>query len=288
MARTRKERPRPRDGWAELLYPGRQLGLRLDLQELPERVLHAVRAYRSWEGLSHWGALQQSFQHAGYLDRVRWTLNEHLERLGVPEARRNNTALRQAAGQELEALTRLQIVIYNPDGTQRLTGPAVAVLLRGERVRDQVSTLEAMDLIPHPIFREGLLRADGTLAKLWAPAEPLVLHLDPRRSGHALALGLVLPIHWAWAEASGLQAVSLTGARLLEAAGIEVPRRSPERVWDTLRRALEVLASREALGPYGWHHEGPAWSLLGRCTLASPRANRALALAEVEGVPIEL
>jgi hypothetical protein len=244
----------------------------MDLVALPERVLHAVRAFRSWEGLWHWGALQQSFQHAGYLDRVRWTLSEHLERLGIPKGRWGDPALRHAVGLEIDALTALEIVIYNADGTRRLTGPAVAVLQRGERQREDTLTLEALDLIPHPIFREGIRRADGTLAKLWAPAEPSVLWLDPRRSPHTLALGLVLPIHWAWAATSRLEAVALTGAQLLEAAGIALPRRSPERAWKALRRALDELVARGALGSYAWAPGDPAWSLGARCVLARPGA----------------
>ncbi|MBK6529789.1 MAG: hypothetical protein IPF99_09350 [Deltaproteobacteria bacterium] len=44
-----KNRRRPftttqRDGWAEILHPSKQLGLRLDVQELPERIVHAIKA----------------------------------------------------------------------------------------------------------------------------------------------------------------------------------------------------------------------------------------------------
>ena len=54
-----------RDGWAEILYPGKQLGLRLSVQDLPERIVHAVREWKHWQGLRHWAALQLPFTDAG-------------------------------------------------------------------------------------------------------------------------------------------------------------------------------------------------------------------------------
>lgn len=262
------------DGWAEILYPGKQLGLRLDLVELPERLVHAVRTYRGWRGLWHWCGLQQTFATADPLGRVRWSLHEHLETLGVPTNAQQDPRVRAEAAAEIDALMKMEIAVYHPSGTVRLRGSVATVSLRGERAVGDSWSLERLEVYPHPIFLEGVRRADGSRARLWAPSAEGLPRLGAERFVHALSLGMVLPIRWQWASQAP---VTLTGAQALEAAGIDLPKRANGRSWSTFVRCVEVLERVGALGAARWLSAVEQETLDGRCVFAPPDD---LALAE--------
>ena len=57
-----------------------------------ERVIHAVRDWRGWEGLRHWAALQCLLTIAGRTGRIRWKLEDHMDALGYGERSRSVTA----------------------------------------------------------------------------------------------------------------------------------------------------------------------------------------------------
>jgi hypothetical protein len=270
LPKDRRLRKTPvRDGWAEILYPGKQLGLRLSVQDLPERIVHAVREWKHWQGLRHWAALQLLFSDAGRTGRIRWTLEAHLDALGYADRTRRDPKLRATVAAEVEALTRMELAVYHPDGTVRLRGPVLAVTQRGEAMRGSEWTLEGMELVIHPILYEGVRRSSGELGRLWAPAPLELARIDHVRHPHALALGLILPIRWRWDLTEQTDHITLTGAKLLEAAGIEIKNQKPGRAWLALEQNLEELQRVDGVGHFEW--DSAAWSLLGRCRLYQPQ-----------------
>jgi len=287
LPKDRRMRRTPvRDGWAEIIYPGKQLGLRLSVQDLPERIVHAVREWKHWQGLRHWAALQLLFTDAGRTGRIRWTLDAHLEALGYGDRSRRDPKVRATVAAEVEALTRMEIAIYHPDGTVRLRGPVLAVTQRGEAMRGSEWALEGLELVIHPVLYEGVRKASGEIGRLWAPAPMELARIDHVRHPHALALGLILPIRWRWDLTEDTDHVLLTGTKLLEAAGIELKHHHPSRAWATLRENLDELERVGGLGRYEWQTPGEAWSLLGRCMLFQPQWARERMVLGI--VPIEL
>ena len=287
LPKDRRMRKTPvRDGWAEIIYPGKQLGLRLSVQDLPERIVHAVREWKHWQGLRHWAALQLLFTDAGRTGRIRWTLDAHMLALGYGDRSRRDPKVRATVAAEVEALTRMEIAIYHPDGTVRLRGPVLAVTQRGEAMRGSEWALEGLELVIHPVLYEGVRKSSGEIGRLWAPAPMELARIDHVRHPHALALGLILPIRWRWDLTEETDHVLLTGAKLLEAAGIELKAHHPSRAWATLRENLDELERVGGLGRYEWQTPGEAWSLLGRCRLFQPQWARERMVLGI--LPIEL
>lgn len=287
LPKDRRMRRTPvRDGWAEIIYPGKQLGLRLSVQDLPERIVHAVREWKHWQGLRHWAALQLLFTDAGRTGRIRWTLEAHLDALGYGDRSRRDPRVRATVAAEVEALTRMEIAIYHPDGTVRLRGPVLAVTQRGEAMRGSRWALEGLELVIHPVLYEGVRKSSGEIGRLWAPAPHELARIDHVRHPHALALGLILPIRWRWDLTEETDHVLLTGAKLLEAAGIELKAHHPSRAWGALRENLDELERVGGLGRYEWQTPGEAWTLLGRCRLYQPQWARERMVLGI--MPIEL
>jgi hypothetical protein len=270
-----KSRQRPykttqREGWAEILHPSKQLGLRLDVHELPERIVHAIKAWRSWQGLRHWAALQCLFTEAGRTGRIRWSLENHLDALGYADRSRRTPELRATVAAEVEALTRMEIAVYHPDGTLRLRGPVLAVTQRGEALRGSEWALEGLELVIHPALYEGVRRADGSIGRLWAPAPTELATIDHARYPYALALGLILPIRWRWDTADGRDYLTLTGEKLLDTAAISLSPHDPGRAWAALDRNLTELQRVGGLGHARWN-QGEAKTRAGRCHLYPPQ-----------------
>jgi hypothetical protein len=270
LPKDRRLRKTPvRDGWAEILYPGKQLGLRLSVQDLPERIVHAVREWKHWQGLRHWAALQLLFTAAGRTGRIRWRLDDHLSALGYSDRSRRDSKVRAMVAAEVEALTRMELAIYHPDGTVRLRGPVLAVTQRAEAMQGSEWALEGLELVIHPVLYEGVRKASGEIGRLWAPAPMELARIDHIRQPHALALGLILPIRWRWSLSDEMDYVTLTGAKLLEAAGIDV-RGRPGKAWTTLRQSMDALQRVGGLGRFEWEGAHP-WALEGRCRLYQPQ-----------------
>jgi DNA-binding XRE family transcriptional regulator len=271
LPKDRKLRKTPvQNGWAEIIYPGKQLGLRLHVQDLPERIVHAVREWKHWQGLRHWAALQLLFTDAGRTGRIRWTLDAHLDALGYGERSRRDAKVRALVAAEVDALTRMEIAIYHPDGTVRLRGPVLAVTQRGEMMSGSEWRLEGLELVIHPVLYEGVRKSSGEIGRLWAPAPVELARIDHIRHPYALALGLILPIRWRWDLTGDTDHITLTGAKLLEAAGIKLTSAHPQRAWEALQQNMEELQNVGGLGRFEWEDDG-RWSLAGRCQLYQPQ-----------------
>jgi DNA-binding XRE family transcriptional regulator len=271
LPKDRKLRKIPvQSGWAEIIYPGKQLGLRLNVQDLPERIVHAVREWKHWQGLRHWAALQLLFTDAGRTGRIRWTLEAHLDALGYGDRSRRDPKVRATVASEVDALTRMEIAIYHPDGTVRLRGPVLAVTQRGEAMRGSEWRLEGLELVIHPVLYEGVRKSSGELGRLWAPAPVELARIDHVRFPYAIALGLILPIRWRWDLTEDTDHIVLTGAKLLEAAGIRIQPQHPRRAWEALQENMAELQQVGGLGHFEWE-AGTPWSVTGRCRLYQPQ-----------------
>jgi hypothetical protein len=271
LPKTGEFRAPMRDGRAEIIAPDARgkMGLRLDVHEIPLQLIEAIRKWRSWHGLRHWAALQRLFTTAGRTGRIRWNLNGHLDALGLSERSRREPRIRQKIAHEVEALTRLEIAVYNTDGSLRLRGPILAVTQRGEALRGSEWALEGMELVIHPVLYEGVRKSTGEIGTLWTPAPVELAHIDERTHPHALALGLLLPIRWRWDHSTGQDHLVLSGKKLLETAGIPRSANHPGRAWQTLDRNLQALQALGGLGRVEWD-VGEQHTLEGRCHLHPP------------------
>ena len=264
-------RVQTRDGRAEIIAPDARgkMGLLLDVHEIPLQLVEAIRKWRSWHGLRHWAALQRLFTAAGRTGRIRWNLDGHMDALGLAARSRREPRIRKKIAHEVEALTRLEIAVYNTDGSLRLRGPILAVTQRGEALHGSEWALEGLELVIHPVLYEGVRKGSGELGTLWTPAPAELAQIDERTHPHALALGLLLPIRWRWDYDSGQDHLILTGQKLLETAGIHRSAQNPNRAWQTLDRNLQALQAIGGLGHVEWE-PGEQHTLEGRCRLHPP------------------
>lgn len=258
------------DGWAEILAPTQQLRLQIDVRDLPERIILAVREWRGWQGLRHWAALHRLLTMEGRTGFVRWKLDAHMDALGYADRARRDETVRKVVADEVEALTRLELAIYHRSGELRLRGPVLSITQRAEAIHDSEWALEGLVLAIHPALYEGVRDRDGTLGSLWAPAPADLARIDHVRHPYALALGLILPIRWRWDLGKGRACVTLTGHGLLDTAGIKFDPRKPGRAWASLDRDLTELQRVEGLGEVRWE-PGGKHTLAGRCHLYPPQ-----------------
>ena len=272
LPKTGTMRTTAREGFAEIFTPNanHNVALRLKVHEIPMHLIEAIRHWRSWHGLRHWAALQYLLTHAGRTGRIRWNLHDHMEALGLSERARREPHIRRKIAHEVEALTRLEIAVYNPDGTLRVRGPILTVTQRGEALRGSEWALEGLELVIHPVLYEGVRKTSGEIGTLWAPAPVELAHLDERTHPHALALGLILPMRWRWDQGEDPQDyLVLTGEKLLDTAGIPRHPEHPGRGWQTLDRNLEALQAIGGVGQIVWE-PGEQHTLAGRCRLYPP------------------
>ncbi len=261
-----KDYTRPGDTWTQgdrlaLLPPpgergqGVQLALPLARLGAHGAMVEALRRLRSWEGLRTWAALLRLLSvEGGRRGWVRWTMRNHLEALEV--SRRAGSAFRERTAALVEWLTRLELVLYQEGGRERARAPLVHVGARFERLAGSRWGLDGMELRINEWLYGGVRAPDGEkLGKLWWPAPVGVAAISHIHRPYALALGLLLPIRWRWKLWKGCDHLPLTGAKLLELAGIPWEPRRAARSWRRLRDNLEELQRVELLGRVEWAGE---------------------------------
>jgi hypothetical protein len=261
------------NGYARVLAPnGSSAQLHFPLAGLNESILETLREWRGPKGLRHWAALQRLLSvEGGRSGRVTWRLDEHLDAIGYAERTRRNPDVRADVAKEVELLTQLELAVYDSQGKLRLRQALVTPITKAERQIEGTDTwaLEGLDLVIHPLLYDGVRDPKtGQIGSHWYPQTTELAKLDDVRFPYAIPLGLVLPIRWRWSWTEGRDHCALSGASLLNAAGIPHINRRSDRAWLALRKTLDELLHIKALGRYEWEREPE--TLNGLCRLYPP------------------
>lgn len=261
-------------GWVELMLPGRSVQLTLPMNELvglSEGAIRAIRAIRGAMGLRNWCAMQRLLSvEGGRRGWVRWTLDEHMKAMGYGKSSRDDPAVRAKVAEEVELLTRMELVVYDAANVARHRAPLLLVGDRFERIAGSAWRLEGMELRINDLLYDGVRdRETGKLGTNWWPVPVELAQIDHVRNPYAIALGMLLAVRFRWDAGDGRGTTRLTGRKLLDLAGISYTDRRAERSWSVLRRELAELERIGMLAPISW--DGEAWTLAGVCCL-SPAA----------------
>lgn len=289
------QRDRLPDGRIELLAGGRVVPVQLSLPmgDGPphEGTIAALRELRGAKGLRHWTALQRLWSiEGGRQGWVRWRLDDHLEAMGYGRDFTKREALRMEVAREVEALTRLELAVYDSSGAQRHRAPLVHV---GDRFEQQSQDgpwrLEGMELRPNDLLYRGVRDPlSGALGREFTPVPAELAKIDHVRHPYAHALGLLFAIRARWAIGDGLSYVGVSGANLLTLAGIPTTLRA-DRAWDRIRREIAELQHIGLVGRVEWTTE--PWTAAGvaRLHLAPWILDRAArGLLPAERPPVDL
>ena len=252
-----------------------QLTLALGESAPSEALISALRTLRTWRGLRHWAAVQKLLSvDGGRQGWVRWTLDGHLDAMGVSVKNRTTAAVRAEVARQVEAFTRIEIAVYADDGTLRSRRPILLVGEKYDRLTGSEWALDGMQLTINPLLYGGVREAGGQLGSNWHPAPVELAAVNEREHPYTLALGLILPIRWRLALAEGHDHLTLTGENALRLAGIDVRphdrqwmRRNGAHAWDSLERDLAELARIGGLGRWAWDATDTPRTLDGRLHL---------------------
>ena len=235
--------------------------------------LEAFREWKRWHGLRVWAAILWLASKAGRTGSFVWKLDAHLAALGYSDRSRRDPHVRKRIASEVEALTQIEIEVYNADGTLRIKDAILRKGVRAEAVHGGDWMLEGAELRITPMLYHGVRQyhEDGTpgpLGSLWYPAPVELAQVDAERHPHALALGFILPIRWRW-DLHVSDHLYLRGDTLLETAGIPVHDHNLQRAMETLQNNLDELVRIGGLGRYEWT-DGEAWKPYSVCRLYPP------------------
>ena len=252
-----------------------QLTLALGESAPSEALISALRTLRTWRGLRHWAAVQKLLSvDGGRQGWVRWTLDGHLDALGVSAKNRTTATVRAEVARQVEAFTRIEIAVYADDGTLRSRRPILLVGEKYDRLTGSEWALDGMQLTINPLLYGGVREAGGQLGSNWHPAPVELAAVNEREHPYTLALGLILPIRWRLALAEGHDHLTLTGESALRLAGITVRpldrqwmRHNGAGAWAKLERDLEELARIGGLGRWDWDATDTPRTLDGRLHL---------------------
>jgi DNA-binding XRE family transcriptional regulator len=264
----------------EVIAPGLavQLTFPFDAGSPLEAMIATLNHWRGplqdWKGpagLRHWAAILRLLSIEGAREgKVKWTMERHLEAIGASKECREDAVFLRDVGRVVELLTKLELAVYAPDGTLRLREQILSGAKKIDRRRGSTWSLEGMELSIHPLLYSGVRKDNGEAGSNWFPQTEALAKLDHIRHPHAIALGLVLPIRWRWDWGDGRDCTSLSGAKLLETAGIPCDKlRRLSDAWRKARAMLDKLQEIGALGRVEW--EGEAWTLSGICRLYPPQ-----------------
>jgi DNA-binding XRE family transcriptional regulator len=264
----------------EVIAPGLAVQVAFPFDERASVSVAMIETLKRWRGplntwkgpagLRHWAALLRMLSIEGAREgHVRWTMERHLDAIGASEDARHDVKYRQEIGSIVELLTRLELAVYAPDGTLRLRQSILSSLGKIDKKHGSTWALEGMDLHIHPLLYDGVRKASGEPGTNWFPQAADLAKIDHVRFPNAIALGLMLPIRWRWDWGDGRDHTTLSGAKLLEAAGVSYKLRHIGEAWRKLKRTLDKLVTIEALGRYEW--EGDAWTLGALCHLYPPQ-----------------
>jgi hypothetical protein len=249
---------RHEDGWVELVPPrgsGKPVALGLP-GVVAEGFVHALREWRSYRGLRHWAAFQHGLSANRREGWFVWTMERHLEAMGIPRSEWREELLREVA-EDVELFTELEFAVRDaPNGKVRQRFKVFEVVkqdvLDGTRWR-----LDGTRFRPNSLIYSGVRKESGALGSNfgWAPAE--LPRIRDNRYGPAIVLGLLLPIRWRWVLLNeGKDHLALSGANVLEVAGIRFHRNEPGKAWTRLDRNLLELQRVDGVGRWEWDEWG--------------------------------
>lgn len=235
-------------------------------RSLLEKLAVALREWRGPEGLRHWTAILRLLSvEGGRSGSVRWTVDDHLEALGVAPAKRTERRHRERAARLVELMTRLELAALSPDGKEWRRWPLLIVGERSGHLKGSEWALDGMVLQIHPLLYRGVRKENGKLGSNWFPAPVEVAQIDHVRFPYAIPLGVLLPIRWRLALGDQRDHLAISGAKLLELGGIPYRAREPSWAWRALDRNLLELQRKRGLGRWEWDEGRP--SLAGICRL---------------------
>lgn len=260
------------DGRIELLGPGLSVQLTLNLDpdsNTPsEALVRAIRDTRGWPALRAWTALQRLFSvEGGRQGWVRWTVDGHMDALGISKKNRTKADVREKVARQVEAFTKLELAVYDTHGRERERRPLILVGAKYDRLEGSAWHLDGMQLTINPLLYSGVRQASGRLGANWHPAPVALAQVNEASHPHTYALGNILPIRWRLALAEGKDHITLKGDSALAVAGIKYHPRKPADAWRRLERDLNELQRIEGLGQWEWEPADPPRTLESRLHL---------------------
>lgn len=248
-------------GRLELLAPGHAVQLELALGDgadaLPEATIRLIEQVHTLRAVRHYLAILESLTASGRTGRFVWSVDRHLERMGI--AADDWRKRRDEAIAAVKSLSTLEIAIYDQHNRLRVRSPLlrqISSIDRNMAPEGEPATWElgGFELeIARPLY-EGIRGDDGTLGTNWYPTSPIARHVDERRDGPAIRLSATLPrlLRYAWAKRKTI--VTLKGQTALTKAGIALSARRPGEAWAALERALNTLRDlpEPAIGGWRW------------------------------------
>ena len=247
-------------GQAQLVLPG----FGSLHQSVVESLTKQIGKFRKGEGLRHWIAFQLLLSTAGGRKGwVRWTVEDHLDALGISPASRT-PAMRAQIAEAVWLFTQISIVFE--EGGTRHSKSLVFVGDKEEKFDGEAWQLNGLELHVNPLLYEGV--RDSETNRLGSNFYPLPLELarlNPKNDLHAMILGVKLsyPLRW---DKKGK--VRWTGRTLLEQAGVterEIEGH-PARAWENVEAALDTLGSIREIESWAWD-AGAARTLDGCVTI---------------------
>ena len=247
----------------ELLNPGQSVQLTLPgiVHSAGGAIVDALRRMKDGAAmLRHWCALQRLWSiEGGRQGWVRWTLDAHMEAMGVD---RRHVDQRARIAAEVEALSKLELVIYNETRTVSVSAPLILVGERWKLHEGAESKLERMELRINDRLYDGVRDSKtGKLGKNWGTIPAELAHVDHVRFPYAHGLGMLFAIESRWDAGDGRRETRISGLKLLERANIKHDKREWKRLEDTLRE----LVHRGVIQEPEW--DGVPWSNAGICVL---------------------
>src|SRR5690606_4505334 len=168
-------------------------------RSLLEELAVALREWRGPEGLRHWAAIQRLLTvEGGRTGLVRWTVDDHLEALGVPQAKRSEKKNRAKAARLVELMTKLELQVISPDGKKWKSWPLLLVAEKSGQIKGSKWTLDGMILKIHPLLYRGVRKENGEIGSNWFPVPAELAQIDHNRFRYAIPLGLLIAARWRW------------------------------------------------------------------------------------------
>ena len=244
-----------------LVEKGKPIQLEFALPEdegLQGAVLTGLRHLFKAEGLRHWTALLRLWSiEGGRTGRVTWTLDEHLDALGYSKKVKHNPKRRDEIARLVESLARMELVLFGPDGRERMRAPLILVnAARDIKTEDGNWRLEGLNLQTNEALYSGIRNfKTGKLGNNYWPVPPTLAQIDHVHHPYAISMGLLLAIRWRWAKNKGLNYIALKGENLVRLAGASTNPRNATRTLHILENELTELKNKNIVGYWEWEGE---------------------------------